>query len=311
MQATEVRPAISLKNLLVATDFSTVSNVGLKYAEAIAARHQSKLYIAHVMPPEPRSFIPIEPVPPELDCDLKRSSNGLAEISRDEGLANIPHQELLERGDICTVLADLVRQYEIDLLVVGTHGRGGIKSILLGSVAEAIFRRITCPVLTVGPSVPEEARDGGRLQQIIFATDFGVSSLAALPYALEMAREDQAKLILLHVLAVPPALNADARWYSQTDLLEQREPTRRATLEKLKKLIPVDANLEIEPQCVASWDMLPRGILNAAEELQANLIVMGANPTHFVRASTHVPWAIAHEVVRHAKCPVLTVRSAA
>jgi nucleotide-binding universal stress UspA family protein len=311
METTEVRPAISLNNLLVATDFSALSQVALKYAAAIASRHQSKVYIAHVMPPIPRSFIPIEPVPPEFDSDRKQAAQDLAKLADSESLTNIPHQELLADGEICGALSELVLEHEIDLLILGTHGRGGIKTILLGSVAEAIFRNITCPVLTVGPAVPMEGRNGGRLRQILFATDFGASSLAALPYAIAMAKDDDAKLILLHVLAVPPALDADARWYSQTDLLEQREPARRTTFEKLKQLIPADANLPVEPQFVASWGILPRGIVNAAEELQADLIVMGANPVHFVRTSTHVPWTIAHEVVRHAKCPVVTVRSAA
>lgn len=311
METAELRPAISLKHILVATDFSGISKVALRHAAAIAARHGSDLHITHVIPTVSQSFIPIEPVPPELDLERKQANREMAEFVADENLTHIRHQELLVQGEICDVLAELVREQEIDLLVLGTHGRGGIKTILLGSVAEEVFRRISCPVLTIGPAAPAEPRNAGHVHQILFATDFGPASQSALPHAIAMARDDNAKLILLHILAVLPALDADTRWYSRVEPIEWREATRQKTVELLKQLIPADANLPCDPEFVVACDLLPRGILNAAEERQADLIVMGVNPTMFVRTSTHIPWAVAHEVVQHAKCPVLTVRSEA
>lgn len=308
METTEVRTDVALKNIMVATDFSSTSKVALKHAAAIVEHHASNLYVIHVIPPLVRTPIPIETLAPEVELDRRQAKADLAEFVADETLAHIPHQELLERGEISGVLSELVQKYEIDLLVLGTHGRGGIGKILLGSVAEAVFRQVRCPVLTIGPAVPTEPKDTGRLHQILFATDFGPASLSALTHAIAMAQDDNAKLILLHVLVVPPALYADARWYSQADLMEQLEPTRRAAYQKLEQLIPSDTNLPVKPECIVVWDTLPHGILNAAEERQADLIVMGVNPVWLVRASTHIPWATAHEVVRHAKCPVLTVR---
>jgi nucleotide-binding universal stress UspA family protein len=149
------------------------------------------------------------------------------------------------------------------------------------------------------------------LHQILFATDFGPASLSALGLAIAIAKQDNAKLTLLHVLAALPSLHADTRWYSQVDWIEQRESARQAALERLRQLIAADANLPCDPEFVASSDVVPRGILSAAEERQADLIVMGVNSAFFVRTAAHIPWTVAHEVVRHAKCPVLTVRSRA
>jgi nucleotide-binding universal stress UspA family protein len=224
-------------------------------------------------------------------------------------LEGIDHEALVERGAIRSVLPELIRDREIDLLVMGTHGRGGIRALLLGSVAEEVFRLVSCPVLTVGPRVPPEAKDASLIRQILFATDFGSASLAALPYAISLAHEYHAKLTMLHVLPPVLTINAALPWYSRADLIDQLEPGRQRTLDRLAQLIPKQHHLSSIPEFVAPFDTLPWGILNVADEREADMIVMGVNRTAFGRASAHTPWAIAHGVVRYAKCPVLTVRS--
>jgi nucleotide-binding universal stress UspA family protein len=309
METLEIKQAISLKTILIATDFSTVSKVALKYAAEFAARHGSKVYITHVIPPAPRSFIPIEPVPPELDVDRTQADHDMKNLLACGYLEHIDHELLLERGPVRAVLPELIRHHKIDLLVLGTHGRGGISALLLGSVAEELFRLVSCPVLTVGPGVPDEPKNSGHVRQILFATDFGSASLAALPFAISLAKEDAAQLVMLHVLEPIPTLNTTPPWYSRAELIEQQEPARKRILDRLAQLIPKDEHLSFAAEFVAPFDTLPWGILNVAEEREADLIVMGVNRPAFVRASAHMPWVVAHEIVRYAKCPVLTVRS--
>jgi nucleotide-binding universal stress UspA family protein len=309
METLEIKQAISLKRILIATDFSAASKVALKYAAGFAARHGSKVYITHVIPPVPRSFIPIEPVPPELDANRTQADRDMKNLLAGGYLEHVDHELLLERGPIRAVLPELIRHHEIDLLVLGTHGRGGIRTLLLGSVAEEVFRLVSCPVLTVGPAVGTEPKDAGHVRHILFATDFGSASLAALPYAISLAKEDAAQLVMLHVLAPIPTLNTTPPWYSRAELIEQQEPARQRILDRLAQLIPKDDHQSFASEFVAPFDTLPWGILNVAEERQADLIVMGVNRAAFVRASAHMPWAVAHEVIRYAKCPVLTVRS--
>ena len=309
METQEVRSEISLKRILVATDFSEASKVALHYAAAMAERHGSKIYVTHVVPPVPRTFIPIEPALPESDTDRTQAELDLQNFASSGLLERIDHETLLERGSIQNVLSEQIRQHEIDLLVLGTHGRSGIRTLFLGSVAEAIFRQVSCPVLTVGPAVAIEPKDAGHVRQILFATDFGSASLAALPYAISLAKEDAAQLVMLHVLAPIPTLNASPPWYSRAELMEQQKPARQRILDRLAQLIPKDEHLSFAAEFAAPFDTLPWGILNVAEEREADLIVMGVNRPAFVRASAHMPWAVAHEIVRYAKCPVLTVRS--
>jgi nucleotide-binding universal stress UspA family protein len=309
METLQVRAALSLKKILVAADFSAVSKIALHYAAALAERHGSKMFVAHVLSPTPRNFIPTEPLPPELDTDRNQAAVELKDFAADSSLDHVDHETILERGPILDVLSEIIEKQDIDLLVLGTHGRGGIRTLLMGSVAETIFRQVACPVLTVGPSVPAQLRNAGHVHQILFATDFGSASLEALPYAISLAQGDNAKLILLHVLPAISTFDAGLYWYSSADVIAQQKPMHEKAVAQLTRLMPEGHNLTCKPDFVVTFDNLPWGILNVADERQADLIVMGVNRSPFARAGAHVPWAITHEVVRHAKCPVLTVRS--
>jgi nucleotide-binding universal stress UspA family protein len=117
METQEVQSAISLKRILVATDFSAASKVALHYAAALAERHGSKIYVTHVIPPVPRTFIPIQPAPPELDTDRTQAEVDLQNFASSGSLERIDHEALVERGPIQNVLSEQIRQHEIDLLV--------------------------------------------------------------------------------------------------------------------------------------------------------------------------------------------------
>src|ERR1035441_1517166 len=115
-------------------------------------------------------------------------------------LMGLPHEDIVERGPIQEVITDLIRWNNIDLLVLGTHGRGGLNKFLLGSVAEELFRTATCPVLTVGAKVPQPQENSLTTCSVLFPTDFDEPSRPALPYAISIANKNAGRLILLHVV---------------------------------------------------------------------------------------------------------------
>ena len=88
-----------------------------------------------------------------------------------------------------------------DLIVMGTHGRGGFQHLVLGSVTERVLRRAVCPVLTVPPRAQSTSRLTFR--RLLCAIDFSESSMAALRFALSLAQESEARLTMLHVLEWP------------------------------------------------------------------------------------------------------------
>ncbi|HYL13761.1 MAG TPA: universal stress protein [Terriglobales bacterium] len=306
MEVLRAKQAVALKNLLLATDFSQVSEHALFYAAGIAQRHGSKVYVVHVIPHE--RPLPGYPFPAVPDRSRSEAEADLDSVAHWEPLEHIPHELLLEEGPIWQALSRIIEDKEIDLLVVGTHGRGGFKKIVIGSVAEELFRLAPCPVLTVGPEVRAKVESAGEIRRILFTTDFGTASLNALPYAIALANESQAQLTLLHVLAPMPVLDVGPYWYVGTDVIERQEKNRANCIEQLRQLIPSRSEPVRDLQFLVGFGFVPDVIVKTAAEQQASLIVLGVNQVALVRVSAHVPWAIAHEVVCHAKCPVLTIK---
>jgi nucleotide-binding universal stress UspA family protein len=302
----QVRPrqaTISFKNILLATDFSDASEKAFHYATAIARLHGSKIFVVHVVPPETTSFIPEFPRD-GLRHEAKREMETLG--SRSE-LKPIAHETLLRAGPVWSALSAVIRQQNIELVVLGTHGRGGLKKLVLGSVAEEVLRRAGCLVITVGPHIDVPLSSTGEFHRILFATDFHPGSSKALEYALLLANQFRAQLILLHVMP-PEALPGPGRTFYHEKAISEWQARARATAkEKLEKLLPAYVKLWSEPKYVVGFDFAAEGILKVAAEQEADLIVMGANRSMSAKVSAHVLGAVTHEVIRDAKCPVLTV----
>jgi nucleotide-binding universal stress UspA family protein len=207
-------------------------------------------------------------------------------------LKGVTREGIALRGELWYVLEDVIQKNSVDLIIVGSQGKHGLKKLVLGSDAEQIFRRARCPVLTIGPKVhAQEAIDG--FHNILFATDFSAGSLRAFQYALSLAEENQAHLTLLHVIPLVP-------------LPHQGSVAARARTQ-LEGLVPRDASDWCKPECEVRFEFPAEAILNLARERNADLMVMGVHKRAPL-ASAHLPWAIAYEVVCDAPCPVLTVR---
>ncbi|HMK20706.1 MAG TPA: universal stress protein, partial [Terriglobales bacterium] len=130
--------------MLVATDFSSVSKQAVLYATAIARRHRSKLYVANVVTSRTERAL--------MEAWRAGQQEIMEQLLADR-LDGIQDELIVRPGDIWEVLSGLIDERKIDLVVVGTRGRTGVRKLILGSVAESIFRRASCPVLTVGPNI--------------------------------------------------------------------------------------------------------------------------------------------------------------
>jgi nucleotide-binding universal stress UspA family protein len=191
MKTVEAGHRIGLKNVLFATNFSPSSKVALPYAISIARRYGATLHAAHIMP---TGADPLLRSPANWSIWAEEEATmieGCVERLENQ-LQGVPHEVWTPRGKVSEALAGMVKEQDIDLLVLGTHGRKGVRKLFAGSVAETILRRVCCPVLTVGPNLLSKANDEIQFRRILFATDFSKGSLAALPYAISMSEEDQA-----------------------------------------------------------------------------------------------------------------------
>lgn len=294
--APNVATRVAFKNILFATDFSDPSQQALLHALAMAKRYDAKLTVVHVSAPEAVTPIPMEPVPLEMDWQKKKAAESLARLEDFEPLRMYPHQTLLRQGNPWPEMSGIIEDRGIDLLVLGTHARGVLGTMLMGSVAEQVLRHAKCPVLTVGPVVSPNLVDHDQLSHILFATDFSEGSRHALPYALSLAEEDNAELTLLHVVEPLQPMPAE---YSNELLADCRK--------QLWELVPEDANLWCKPQVVVEAGAAAERIVRVAHDRLVDLIVMGVHPGGVV--ASHLPWTVMHSVVRHARCPVLTTRA--
>ncbi len=296
MRALDPQVGIKLKNLLFCTDFSPAAELAFPYATDLARHFGAKVYALYVRNPD--DYIIVFPegksVPPGFTvAQAKDKLNGLL-----EPLADLERDVLVKEGGVWPSIASVIEKNEIDLVVAGTRGRTGIAKVVLGSRAEQIFRRASCPVLTVGPHSAAHAPHG-RINEILYATDFSSEAAAAAPYAISLSQEYRAGLTLLHVIAAPA-----------TGDLVQPEELVASTKQLLRAVVPPEAQLWCEPRFAVEQGPAAETVLDVAGLRRSDLIVMGVRrPAGIPGSTTHLPMAIAHKVVSRANCPVLTVRA--
>jgi nucleotide-binding universal stress UspA family protein len=288
---------VQLTNILVATDFSPASDRALDYALSLARRYEARIFLVHVITSDADVMMAPEIMARTYETEVRGAEERMGEILISGRLRDVFHETVIEHGSLWPTLEALIGKHNIDLVVVGTQGAGGLLKVLLGSGAEQIFRQAKCPVLTVGPAVKGETPREVEFKNILFATDFGLGAERESAYAFSFAQEHQANLTLLHVVA-------RAEDYSEEGLALKREAVTR----ELGELVPAGGELWCKAEYRMRLGEPVEEILQVAGETKADLIVIGAKHGKGLAAG-HALNSIASRVVRGAPCPVLTVRS--
>jgi len=294
MKAATARTRTRFENILFATDFSRAAAQAIPFVKKLARHFQSKVVALNVKPPVVNPMMQPATWPAISEAAKATDQRHREELL--ETFAGTNTEIVFEEGNIQSQLGNVIEDYDTDLVIIGTRGRTGLSKVLLGSVAEEIFRTVPCPVLTVGPH-----SDPGRanIREILFATDFASEAPAAAAYAVSLAQEFQARLTMLHVVPEPKP----GELVSWSDV-------RDSSTQLLRKLVPDEAEAWCKPEYFVERGDASERILDLANLREVDLIVLGAQPERGVPgAATHLPIATAHKVVAHAKCPVLTVRS--
>jgi len=296
MNIVEVKTRIRIKNIAFATDLSPASYAALPFAAEFARYYGAKVWGFHVLSPK------VYPVPPTLvwptpEEDFREVAKELRK-QLEKHLAGVPQEVVVVDGETWNALSSFIEKNNIDLVVMGTHGRTGLGKALLGSVAETVFRQCPCPVLTVGPRAASRLDQPAETKEILYATDFTPESKAAAAYAISIAQEHQAHLVLLHVIEPPKT----------GDLTHGGEFVSNA-MQLLRDLVPPEAELWCKPEHVVEYGPPAENILKVAERRHSHLIVLGVRkPEGSLGLATHFARATAYKVVSQAHCPVLTVR---
>jgi nucleotide-binding universal stress UspA family protein len=310
MSSTVTVADIALKSVLIAFDFSEASRKPLNHALAIARHYGAKFYLAHVVSGIGYAIAGQEAL--SLAAERTRRTAQLLEQELvDSGaLAGLRYEFIILEGDVWEQLDLLIREKQVDMVVVGTHGRGALGKLLLGSVAEQVFRHADCLVATVGPGSYEDSlvEKPKPIRPFLFPTDFGPSSLHALPYAVSLSNHFGARLIVLHVLPVAPIPDG-FHWSTTGDLTQMRDEARMASQRQFDALNLQHTRMAIQPEFMVKYGTPGEQILLASHALKADLIILGLQHPGHMEGASHMPWDLAYKVVCDAHCPVLTIRN--
>jgi nucleotide-binding universal stress UspA family protein len=268
---------MKIASILCPTDYSEPSRHAMEYAVAIARWSGARIIPLHV---EVGAFATV----PAL-------VGGGPETAADT--------QIVRGASPAETIADFAASSCVDLIVIGTHGASGFRQLILGSVTEKVLRDVDCPVLTVPPHAHSTAQLPFR--RVLSATDFSPSSLAALQLARSLAEDCHASLDILHVIDEPDeyALFV-ARSY---DVHHHAEVNTRRIAEHLKQIVPPAAPGHSRVRVRIARGVAEDEILRIGWESCADLIVLGVG-----RGKAPVFGSTVNHVVRHARCPVLTVR---
>lgn len=292
---------IAIESILCPVDTSEISRAALDYAITIATQYGAKLRVLEVAatPDLPPAVTPAAVA--SLTMERRKTLiEDLEQFVEPALAAGVPTEIRLEEGyAVAQILAD-VESMPADLVVMGTHGRHGFDRLLLGSVTEKVLRKANSPVLTVPPRT-HRVRDGAPLfTTILCATDFSAPATRAVDYAVSLAEQSHARLVLVHVLdwVVPQVMVARIE--------ESRPQWEREALEQLRQLVPARTRQVCQVEERLGAGRAADEIIRLAAETSTDLVVAGVSGSGALDRA--ILGSVTHAVVRGATCPVLTVR---
>jgi len=296
-----IAAALKPQSLLLATDFSEASEKALRHSLALARFFESRLCLAHVVSSLGLTMAGADAIGVCEEAALRDTAQLEASLTQTGALAGIQHKFIIRRGELWAELREIIREENADLLVVGTHGRHGIAKLFFGSIAEQIFRQADCPVLTFGPyshDCPWFDTSSAH-PTFLFATDLGEASLRGLPQAIAAANQFGATLAFLSIISARSSEQDPKNW---------NEKHHKRTLECLSQLAD-NAGLDLRAELYVEFESgapVSEKILETAEKLEADLILMGLHESAYTGVISHLDLATTYDVVCHARSPVLT-----
>lgn len=278
-------PALRLRRILFATDFSRESYSALPIVGALARRYDAQVEIFHALTPTPlvipegATYVPVA----TLEAEQR-----IHEVLKADVLDGRRVSWAVRLGVPAEAISDEATDQKADLIVLGTHGYGGFRHFLTGSVCEDLARSAPCPVLTIGPHVDKRFANPERATRILVPVDFTPESLEVVPSVLSLASDFETSITFLHVRKATTGLPSS-----------QAKHFVGMMRRMFQRLVPDSCTTRylVEDGDPAST------ILSVAYESFADVIAMG------VREKKDVPFTlrstVTYKVIAGAQCPVL------
>ena len=293
---------MQLKSILCPIDFSDFSAAAYQYALSLAEYYKARIVALHVVELWKYPFADYAAHAADY-AKFSRALNEGGEVQLQrfvkEYSAAGPQPELVVHlGNAPNCILSFAQSENIEVIVMGTHGRRGFDRLVLGSTTDRVMRKAACPVLVVSNPSHNPLGTGldghCRLSPIVYCTDFSTNSERALGYAISLAAEYSAELTLLHV-AEPPRDRAR----TQAIIAE--------CTEELDKLIPEAERKNLNVRSAVRFGKPYEEIVRHATEAQSGLIIMTARGGDAVDRA--VFGSATYRVIQFGPCPVLAIHT--
>lgn len=298
--------------ILVPLDGSDFGDSALPLAASLARRSEATLELVHVHEPYPHAS-GAPPFDRRLDDELRAKMSQRLENTRKRVAQYLGHEVLLARieGPVAQTLEEHVAKSGAYLVVMATHGRGGLSRIWLGSVADHMARHSSVPVLFVRRPAAGETWSGTPLpRRIVIPLDGSELAETILDHAVMLATPGETELALIQVvvpLAAPSYPHTTSGFAFTEDDLARRQRAAETYLERLA--VELRANGFATTVRVTVYDQIARAILDYALHADADLIALA---THGRGAVARLGiGSVADKVLRAATTPLLMFRPAA
>jgi nucleotide-binding universal stress UspA family protein len=296
---------MEIKRILVPLDFSEFSNKALEFTLALATKGKTTISLLHVVVlfqddiDEEERLQQYEELTKTREENVKNQMESSKKKVKRKG---VTVESIIVRGiSAADTILEYIDSSSFDLIVMGTHGRTGLKHLLLGSVSEKIVRLSAISVLTVHRSIKNF-----HIKKVLVPIDFSVHSKEAADHAILVATEFKAKIQFIHVIEqdIHPSFYAsgiDSIFQIDTDLKDR-------VIQNLKEFLADQLNPSLQYTFIVKEGKAHKEIVETAKDLKSDMIVIATHGLsgldYFLLGST------AEKVVRWANCPVLTVKRA-
>jgi nucleotide-binding universal stress UspA family protein len=295
MQTSDARFIPTFERLLISTDFSAASQAASRTALETCLELHARLFILHVF--EYANIAPPEAGGQILDLQAlgDRCRSSLEMLRQQAADAGVDCETIFEIGIAEATILETITAKKIDLAILGTSALHGFERLVFGSTAEAVLRRATCPVMTVGPqAVHPVGAFSIPWGPIVFATDFHASTIDAIRYAARLSQLTGAPLHCLHVL--PRTLEATGESQIVPGIMS----------EALKRIAGESGLVLDPPICATTYGSeISNAVVDYAKKQEARLIVLGVRQASLL--ASRLPEHIAYRIITEAPCPVLTM----
>ncbi len=277
--------SVMITKILVPTDFSDQAKYAFEVACQIAKRHMAAIHLIHLVE-LPYSIFDSRKNPdlPEALYFLKLAQQNFTQFRAACGALSegLPLSESVKFNSVQEGIEEYIREHQIDIVVMGSHGSSGLEELFIGSNTEKIVRNVEVPVFVI-----KKQHLNFQVERFVFATDLENDTKQAMLQAVAFSRFFDARLKFVFINT--------PEHFKTTEELQKRHTHLKSELN-----LPLD-NLEIYNDL-----NVERGILNYAKQEKADLIGIG---THGRKGLAHfLNGSLSEDLVNHAKRPVLTFK---